>query len=79
MSHRIPTEGCLLALPYQTPAGELDVAMMANRDGRVSRSGVPPARTDGETSYELVAVCLGSVFGVVVVALLIWLALGGKF
>jgi hypothetical protein len=53
--------------------------MMANRDGRVYRSGQPSGRTDGETSYELVAVCLGTVFGVVMVALLIWLALGGKF
>jgi len=52
---------------------------MTTRDTRAARPGDPAGHAGGDTLYQLVAVCLGSIFGVAVIALLIWLALGGRF
>ena len=52
--------------------------MIANRDYRARASG-SSERQDAGAPYELVVVCLSSIFGVAVTALLIWLALGGRF
>ncbi len=51
--------------------------MVANRNSRASWFGRPPLQQEGDTPYELVAVCMWSVLGVALVALVLWLALGG--
>ena len=53
------------------------MAMVANRNSRTSWIGRPSARQEGDTPYELVAVCMWSVLGVALAALVLWLALGG--
>jgi len=53
------------------------MSMVANRNSRASWIGRPSAQQEGETPYELVAVCMWSVLGVALVALVLWLALGG--
>ena len=53
------------------------MSMVANRNSRASWFGRPAAQQDGDTPYELVAVCMWSVLGVALVALVLWLALGG--
>jgi hypothetical protein len=53
------------------------MSMVANRNSRASWVGRPAAQQDGDTPYELVAVCMWSVLGVALVALVLWLALGG--
>jgi hypothetical protein len=57
----------------------VDVTMIANRHYRASRTSGSQERQDGDNPYELVVVCLSSIFGVAMTALLIWLALGGRF
>jgi hypothetical protein len=57
---------------------EVGVTMAANRDYR-ARAGASSERQDGGAPYELVVVCMSSILGVAVTALLIWLALGGRF
>ena len=59
------------------PCWELGTAMIANRNARASWTGRRSERPDGDTPYELVAVCMWSVLGVALVALVLWLALGG--
>ena len=59
------------------PAGKLDMSMVANRNSRTSWIGRRSAQQEGDTPYELVAVCMWSVLGVALVALVLWLALGG--
>jgi hypothetical protein len=58
-------------------AGKLDISMVANRNSRASWIGRRSAQQEGDTPYELVAVCMWSVLGVALVALVLWLALGG--
>jgi hypothetical protein len=53
------------------------MSMIANGDNRVRRVESRAARPREDTPYDLVVVCLWSVFGVAVTALVIWLALGG--
>jgi hypothetical protein len=53
------------------------MAMVANRNSRTSWTGRQSERQDGDTPYELVAVCMWSVLGVALAALVLWLALGG--
>jgi hypothetical protein len=59
------------------PAGKLGMSMVANRNSRASWIGRLSAQQEGDTPYELVAVCMWSVLGVALVALVLWLALGG--
>jgi hypothetical protein len=59
------------------PAGKLGMSMVANRNSRASWIGRRSAQQEGDTPYELVAVCMWSVLGVALVALVLWLALGG--
>ena len=58
---------------------EVGVTMTANRDPRAPRAGERSAHASDENPYELVTVCLGAVFGVALIALVIWFALGGAF
>ena len=51
--------------------------MVANRNSRASWISRRSPQQDGDTPYELVAVCMWSVLGVALVALVLWLALGG--
>jgi hypothetical protein len=51
--------------------------MVANRNSRASWIGRQSPQHEGDTPYELVAVCMWSVLGVALVALVLWLALGG--
>ncbi len=60
-------------------AGKLGIAMMANRNSRASWMGRRSGQQDGATPYELVAVCMWSVLGVALVAVVLWVALGGTF
>jgi hypothetical protein len=53
------------------------MAMVANRNARTFWTGRRSGQQDGDTPYELVAVCMWSVLGVALVALVLWLALGG--
>lgn len=53
------------------------MSMVANRNSRASWIGRRSAQQEGDTPYELVAVCMWSVLGVALVALVLWLALGG--
>jgi nitrate reductase NapE component len=53
------------------------MSMVANRNSRTSWTGRQSTHREGETPYELVAVCMWSVLGVALVALVLWLALGG--
>jgi len=53
------------------------MAMVANRNSRASWIGRRSAQQGADTPYELVAVCMWSVLGVALVALVLWLALGG--
>ena len=53
------------------------MAMVANRNSRASWNGRPGAQQDGDTPYELVAVCMWSVLCVALVGLVLWVALGG--
>lgn len=59
------------------PAGKLGMSMVANRNSRAYWIGRASAQQEGDTPYELVAVCMWSVLGVALVALVLWLALGG--
>lgn len=52
------------------------MAMTANHKDRLLRTA---GRQADETPYDMVVVCLWFVFGVSVMALLFWLALGGEF
>jgi len=61
----------------QIPARKVGMAMVANRNSRTSWTGRQSERQDGDTPYELVAVCMWSVLGVALAALVLWLALGG--
>jgi hypothetical protein len=56
--------------------GEADMTMTANHKNRLLRI---EGRHADETPYDMVVVCLWFVFGVAVMALLFWLALGGGF
>jgi len=58
---------------------EVGVTMTANRDHRAARAGGQSAHQSDEDPYELVTVCLGAIFGVALIALVIWFALGGAF
>ncbi len=52
--------------------------IVAKRNYRSSwRAGVSPERQN-DSNYELTAICLWSVVGVIMATLLAWLALGGK-
>ena len=53
------------------------MSMVANRNSLASWIGQRSAQQDGDTPYELVAVCVWSVLGVALVALVLRLALGG--
>jgi hypothetical protein len=53
------------------------MAMVANRNTRASWTGRRPEGRGDDTPYELVAVCMWSVLTVALVALVLWLALGG--
>ena len=54
------------------------MSMVADRNSRASWMRRQSAQQqEGETPYELVAVCMWSVLGVALVALVLWLALGG--
>ncbi len=53
------------------------MAMVVNRNSRASWLTRRSEPQDGDTPYELVAVCIWSVLGVALVALILWLALGG--
>lgn len=52
------------------------MTMTANHKNRLLRIDGRPV---DETPYDMVVVCLWFVFGVSVMALLFWLALGGEF
>ena len=51
--------------------------MVANRNTQASWTGRRSERRNDDTPYELVAVCIWSVLAVALVALVLWLALGG--
>jgi hypothetical protein len=51
--------------------------IIAKRDYRSSWHPVAPLDGQTDGNYELTAICLWSVVGVILVTFLVWLALGG--
>jgi hypothetical protein len=59
-------------------ASEVTVAMIVNGNDRAPNVDASASAKRDDTPYDVVVICLWLVLGVVVIALMAWLALGGR-